>query len=493
MAHSNEIIRVTLPAKLSYLSQLLDFVRATIKQEGFSKEDVERLTLAIEEASLNVIQHAYEDEENESYTLIISRRHDGLILAVEDQGIPLPYQPGQAAANERIGMKLLRSFADEVSFHNLGQRGKRIDVFKRFPFPDLHSFIDKASGETAAKALPLEPQSAVTVRLLQPVLSDAVLLARCIYRAHGYSYATDSLYYPERVLALHQSGAAVACVVEFNGEIIGHVAAIKEKPDDKVAEACQAFVDPRYRGGGLFVKMVEFLRHEMFKRGIYGFFCEAVTIHPATQKVVLAMGVSETGILLSYIPDSLSYRKIAGGEEQRQRQTVILSYLPLNPGPERIAYLPQRHRSLIDSIYKSLKLVRHYEEPANTLPCGRAEVTLTIRLGWGQAFIRIHQYGANTLTEAGRYLERAIGQNFACIYLDCPLALEHTPRFVEESESLGFFLAGIIPEGHKDGDILRLQFLNHVELNPDEIVLVSEKAKEMMSIILSERKRLSYQ
>jgi serine/threonine-protein kinase RsbW len=51
---------------------------------------------------------------------------------------------------------------------------------------------------------------------------------------------------------------------------------------------------------------------------------------------------------------------------------------------------------------------------------------------------------------------------------------------------LGFFFACIIPE-LRNGDVLRLQYLNNVELDPASLVLYSDSARALLDAILADR------
>ena len=51
---------------------------------------------------------------------------------------------------------------------------------------------------------------------------------------------------------------------------------------------------------------------------------------------------------------------------------------------------------------------------------------------------------------------------------------------------LGFFFGGLIPE-LRAGDVLRLQYLNNVELDPGALVLYSDTAKQLLRTILADR------
>jgi serine/threonine-protein kinase RsbW len=76
-----------------------------------------------------------------------------------------------------------------------------------------------------------------------------------------------------------------------------------------------------------------------------------------------------------------------------------------------------------------------------------------------------------------------------CIYIDLPLSDKNTPEYTTIMENAGFFFAGIIPELY-DGDILRLQYLNNIDIVKDSIITVSDFCNELLNYVFTERLRV---
>jgi serine/threonine-protein kinase RsbW len=51
---------------------------------------------------------------------------------------------------------------------------------------------------------------------------------------------------------------------------------------------------------------------------------------------------------------------------------------------------------------------------------------------------------------------------------------------------LGFFFGGIIPE-LRDGDVLRLQYLNEVDIRPEDVRTGSDFGQELVNLIFQEK------
>ena len=75
-------------------------------------------------------------------------------------------------------------------------------------------------------------------------------------------------------------------------------------------------------------------------------------------------------------------------------------------------------------------------------------------------------------------------QGLACIQLALDLEDPGTPALAAAAEDLGFFYSGLFPESGPGGhDMLELQFLNGITIDPDQIRLYQESGRAIMSYI----------
>jgi hypothetical protein len=51
---------------------------------------------------------------------------------------------------------------------------------------------------------------------------------------------------------------------------------------------------------------------------------------------------------------------------------------------------------------------------------------------------------------------------------------------------LGFFFGGVIPQ-LRDVDVLRLQYLNNVEISPEDIAVASDFGRALLDFILQDK------
>ena len=74
-----------------------------------------------------------------------------------------------------------------------------------------------------------------------------------------------------------------------------------------------------------------------------------------------------------------------------------------------------------------------------------------------------------------------------CIYVDLPLSHPASCDAGDSLEELGFFFGCIIPEA-REGDVLRLQYLNNVEIIPNDVHTASDFGRELLETIFQEYK-----
>ncbi|MDD2321491.1 MAG: GNAT family N-acetyltransferase [Geobacteraceae bacterium] len=478
----NLIAQLTARTSRKFVPSYTCLVRELAGSLGFADEDASKLELVTEEACLNVIDHAFAGDENSFFSISLEKRPGQLVIAIEDQGLPFDWAKAERGEGIGLGLTIMKAFLDQIRYLNLGREGKRVELIRNLPadYPAAAHFLDTQPGLEAAQ----QPAADVplSIRLMQP--DEGVDLARCFYHCYGYSYF-DFVYHPEKIRELIEQRLQTSIVaVTADGEIVGHFGMSRETSDCRVAETGQAVVNPRFRGRGLFETMKEKAAEHARAEGYYGFYSESVTIHPYTQKGNLKLGAGETGILLSYAPQRISFKNIDASV--RNRQTTVLFYLRLNDEPERRVYPPDCHRAMVEKIYRRVALRRIIADvPAAGIaePCQRSSVEVRVVPDLGVAFLRVHDFGLDLRDLVRTHLRELCGNRIDCIYLDLPLADPMTCRSCPDMEGLGFSFSGIIPEIF-NGDVLRLQYLNNITVDAGEVVLASDFGRELFDYVL---------
>ena len=73
-----------------------------------------------------------------------------------------------------------------------------------------------------------------------------------------------------------------------------------------------------------------------------------------------------------------------------------------------------------------------------------------------------------------------------CIYVDLPMSHPGTADLGNALRNRGFFFGAVLP-GLNGDDVLRLQFLNNVPVDPNDISVASDHGRDVLDAILRDR------
>lgn len=478
------LARLTIPAEEVNLSAILNLVRDVAARQGLDGRAVERLSFVLEEACANVIESAYSPGEAGTIDVVVARQPGKLLVALEDQGLPFDFRAFEKEEQSSLAELLARAFPGEIRCINLGRRGNRVEFLHDLPAQAGLQHVAEEEIARAATATPADASEPLTPRLMDPAEVEGLI--RCLYRSYGYTYPADFMYDPNRVAELLRHGLMISCVAANRaGEIVGHLGLTLDRPDAQVAESGQAIVDPRYRGHQLFEHIKTFLKEHARERGMFGFYSEAVAVHPYSQKGNLALGARETGVLLGYSPAGVAFKKIETARPQRQ--SVVLFYLKVNESPVREHYLPAAHADVIRRVYERAGLARTLlPAPAVAPAAGPARVDVKVRADANHAFLQVRAAGEDLEAVVAFRLRELRVRPVDCVYLDLPMGDAAVMAAAPRLEGTGFFFGGVIPEV-AEGDVLRLQYLNNVAIHPEQVHTASDFGKELLEYVLRAR------
>ena len=95
----------------------------------------------------------------------------------------------------------------------------------------------------------------------------------------------------------------------------------------------------------------------------------------------------------------------------------------------------------------------------------------------------IDRYGRNIVSELRNKVKEICRQKTEIINLFLNLSNPLTGTYTPHFEKLGFFFAGILPGGLKDGDALILQYLNNVPIDYSAIQVKSAIAQKLLAYV----------
>ena len=130
-------------ADFQSLDEIRDFVGEAASQVGFSKKEIYSIQLAADEASTNIIEHAYAGIEGGKIEMVCNIVDSELEIVMRDQGTPfdpssVPEPKVKADLAERkiggLGMYLMRKLMDEV-YYESSSEGNTLRMIKRMEDP----------------------------------------------------------------------------------------------------------------------------------------------------------------------------------------------------------------------------------------------------------------------------------------------------------------------------------------------------------------------
>jgi hypothetical protein len=255
---------------------------------------------------------------------------------------------------------------------------------------------------------------------------------------------------------------------------------------DAVGHSGQAVTMPAARGQHLFTRTKRFLMDWAAGEGMAGIFSEATAAHPYSQRANVDLGAHETGFLLGWIPASVA-NDAAPGDRPR-RQSAALFYAKLNDGHEHAAYPPERHREIVARTLEVCELRGECADP----PVGTG---LPPRTDLHVEVDPTHDLALITVRSPGADLEAAIAAErhhlfrrgrLDAVYVDLPLDRPATALVSDHLETLGVSYAGVFPNRHVDGDVLRMQSLHGVGVSADDVAVASDHGRELLDYVLGD-------
>ena len=486
-----EIARITIVPEKAVTAALADMVADIAESYGISRKESVNLDRVLLGVIDNIVESGFEGDRRKPVDVIVTKCLHTLVVAVEDMGLPFDYEKLEMGEEKRFSTYLSKHFADRVNFSTLGTGGNRTEIVKNLPATDIRGVMDISEHTEHAGSPEAPPDEEINIGMLDA--GKVHELVRLVYKCYGYTYANEFMYYPEQIEARLNSGVMLSgAAYNSRDEIIGHVGFIFSAPGARVAESGEAVVDPRYRGRGLFQKMKNHLVEVVAPMNVAGIYGEAVTVHPYSQKGSIELGGRETGFLLGYSPGSVTFHNISETERPR-RQSVAMMFTPVAGSRRETVYIPQAYRDIIAGIYERLGFERDLvTEDGGTGYKSRQKgrTSISLRHDHNQALIKIEKIGTMTLTEIGFQLKHLARERFDCIYVDIPLRQKGAGLAAAAARKLGFFFGCIIPE-YSEGDVLRLQYLNNVDISRDDIKTASEFGQQLLDRIFEDMSAVS--
>ncbi|VAW59768.1 Serine-protein kinase RsbW [hydrothermal vent metagenome] len=131
------IERIHLLSRADMLKPLRKFMRQLAKKQGCSEENIECLVMAINEACMNVIQHAYNNKNNEEIIVEFYKQKNELIIKVIDFANCVDISQIKSRDLKEIrpgglGVHIINEVMDSVEYkHGLNEKGNVLEMRKQ--------------------------------------------------------------------------------------------------------------------------------------------------------------------------------------------------------------------------------------------------------------------------------------------------------------------------------------------------------------------------
>lgn len=487
--------RIILPVDITYLPAIQAFVGELAKTRNISTKDLDLLQLAVEEAVTNVIEHAFLPDENATFEIVIEHSPLAFTVRVHDKGLPFDPSFFEAAEAETaidnfggpgLGLRLMKNSVDSVIFNNLGLEGKEVVITKFIHQKHIEEYFSRAHLNAFEECpdKPLKPRQGIPfkVQLLAP--EQAIQVAQCAYRAYGYTYVMENVYYPERLIEMTRTGALVSAIAVSigDGEVMSHLALESFGRKHGVPELGMGFTKPEFRGMECLNCLSKFLLNYAKENGIKGVYGKAVTTHTISQRTLKRYEFQPCALLLGHSPPKQFSRM---EKSLDQRETLVLSYRQItHVSPVRI-HVPHIHGEVIE------RILRRIGFPFDYAPCEtedplmlserqfHAEYDVNNRLQLANIHIENWEIRAEQEVYNGlKYLCRK-GIRWIGFFLDLTDPnVDLASRFLEKQ---GCFFAGIFPSHPRP--FIVFQYLNNVDVAYKRIMLHEESASELLDYV----------
>jgi serine/threonine-protein kinase RsbW len=137
---SEKNFQIRVESRASNLYQLCDFVTVHAVQAGISEKEIGKIKIAVYEACLNVIEHAYHSRPDEWIDLEVSQAPDKFTITITDHGLSFEMKPPTAYDVQEVmdkrrsggfGLHIIRRSMDNVEYHPDLVNGNRLLMIKK--------------------------------------------------------------------------------------------------------------------------------------------------------------------------------------------------------------------------------------------------------------------------------------------------------------------------------------------------------------------------
>ena len=459
-------------------------VRTSAIARGIRPERATHLESIIEELIReSLLREAVAGEEG--VTVSVACDESSFLVTVRDHRLPITPSEARQLPSRRLA-KL--GFADRFRVGFEGQSGNVIYCEALLASNhdgdlDLHLRDEDADADESAALV-----EAADIRVMKP--DDAPGLIRCLYRCYGYSYPDADLYDANAIRRALTTGLMRSIVAVLpDGEIVGHVGYAYEEATDTSPESGRLVVDPRLRGHHL-TERLSAVRNEIADLlGVSGMWAKAVTNHPVSQRLAIAIGSVEVGMLLGAQPVEVT--QVGQPNPDDGWRSLMLLYRAVGEIGPRTLSVPEHLAEIQSLLADRLGITRVLATELVAPERPRTAMRSHVNPAHGSVHLRVGAVGRDLEVRLGHELRSLARLRPGVIHLDLPLGDQSAAEAVLIAERHGFAWAGWIPELTADGDVLRLQRIGDHPIDFDNIVCARSEGEALRDYVVAEWQRVN--
>ncbi len=428
----------------------------------------------------NVLTHAYTQDYEIDLRVNFRIQSCELSIDVQDSGLPFDFTPYlsqdiQERYRSKKGLYRVYELVDCLEYHDLEKKGKRLTITQKF---DL-CYDLKNNTVTSEQFDKEEVLKKIRIRTFRAGDGDGI--AKLIYRNYNFTYYKDTFYIPYKVREANQDKSVTSIVAYYKDELIGHFALLKSKFSN-IAEIGVATVDPRFKRMGIMNLMFDELILTAKKEGLKAIYGEALTMHPFSQKANLRHNMTETAICLGLVPETM---QIEESIKTAQKSGAMIAYLLFDPLARKL-YLPTLYKDELLKVYSRAGLeVREAKTSTIKRPALCARVNMMLNSG---VIVIEDIFEPRAFMQEFEHLRH---QKLDMVFADINLHHIHgIDTIIETLNGLSFFYSGLLFEYYYNEDYIRLQYINSVGVDMENIICYSDDANDMMAFIRQDYIRL---
>jgi len=453
-----ELLRIHVINQHTMVEPVQACITKIANQYKLPPKEINRLNLAVEEAMVNVIDFGLTNESGQYFDVAIQVNGLEFDVVVCDKGIPGDFIADDY--DDKLGVSIMQHVLDQLVIKNLGFNGREQHLIKYL------SEVPKFEKREEEEHCELPKDVEFDIHPLRK--EEAIEIARCIYDEFGFSYLSETVYYPEQFFDACQRGQIYSLVATApNGEIAGHLAATKLEHFEGMAEMGIGVVKKKYRKYSIMKKLTnKILEYSEKADDIRALMAEPVLYHPITQKMCDYYGLVPCGMNLKYLTSDL---KNTFSNEPNQRLSVGVGVKPFCKSEIHSLYIPNEVKESVLKIYEKLDVEVKLNKSDNKLS-EKSWIT-------AQSNHRM-KIGKIIIDEIGEDIEKQIKmaiidlkrEKCEVIFMYINLFDKGAPKCYEASKQNGFFFTGCMPMSIK-GDYLTMELFIDSVMDYDKLVI----------------------